>query len=343
MSIFRLFLTQIGSKKNNFANTSCNLEFSLNIIFAGTPDFAATTLNDLISSQHNVIAVYTQPDRPSGRGRKLSPSPVKQLAEANNIEVFQPINLKNKEDQDVIQKLNADIMIVVAYGVILPEVVLNTPKWGCLNIHASILPKWRGAAPIQRAILAGDKESGVTIMQMDKGLDTGDMLTISRCPIEVNDTGSSLHDKLAILGSKALLETLTSIENNTLLATAQKNNLATYAHKLSKQEGKIDWTDNAINIVNKIQAFNSWPVAHCVYKDQPLRLWQAKIPDEDFLNNSISSKAQPGTVVDEDKTGLFVSTGDSIIQIVELQLAGKKRIFIKDFINSNSLKGVVLS
>jgi len=314
----------------------------LNIIFAGTPDFAATTLKDLVASNHKVIAVYTQPDRPSGRGRKLTPSPVKALAIDNDIEVFQPVNLKNAEDQETIQKLNADIMIVVAYGVILPEVVLNTPKHGCLNIHASILPKWRGAAPIQRAILAGDKESGVTIMQMDKGLDTGDMLTISRCMIEADDTASSLHDKLAKFGSQSLLQTLSDIENNKLIATAQDDNFATYAHKLNKQEGKIDWSDSAINIINKIQAFNSWPVAHCLYRDQPLRLWQAKIPDQSFINKHVSNNTQPGTVVYEDKTGIFVSTGNSIIQIVELQLPGKKRIKVKDFINSNSLNGVTL-
>jgi methionyl-tRNA formyltransferase len=315
----------------------------LNIIFAGTPDFAATTLKDLISSNHKVVAVYTQPDRPSGRGRKLTPSPVKQLAIANNIEVFQPANLKEEVDQNIINTLNADIMIVVAYGVILPEAVLNTPRFGCLNIHASLLPKWRGAAPIQRAILAGDKESGVTIMQMDKGLDTGDMLTISRCPIDANDTGSSLHDKLARLGSKTLLQTLTDIENNQLVATAQNNELATYAHKLNKQEGKINWSDNATDIINKIQAFNSWPVAHCLYNKQPLRLWQAKIPDQEFLNKNVSSKAKPGTVIEEDKTGIFVTTGDSIIQITELQLPGKKRTEVKDFINSNSLKAIMLS
>jgi methionyl-tRNA formyltransferase len=315
----------------------------LNIIFAGTPDFAATTLNDLIASNHNVIAVYTQPDRPSGRGRKLTASPVKTLAVNNDIEVFQPANLKNTEDQQQIEKFKADIMIVVAYGVILPEAVLNAPKYGCLNIHASILPKWRGAAPIQRAILAGDKETGVTIMQMDKGLDTGDMLTISRCPIDAADTGSSLHDKLALLGSKALLQTLSDIENNSLIATPQDNDLASYAHKLNKQEGKIDWSDNAINIVNKIQAFNSWPVAFCLYNGQPLRLWQAKIPSQDFSNKNNFNSAKPGTVIFEDKTGIFVVTGNAIIQIIELQLAGKKRIYVKDFINSLSLNGIILS
>ncbi|MFK5984266.1 MAG: methionyl-tRNA formyltransferase, partial [Pseudomonadota bacterium] len=233
----------------------------MNIIFAGTPVFAATTLNDLLNSQHNIVAVYTQPDRPSGRGRKLTPGPVKKLAQEYDIQVLQPLNLKLAEDQQILKSFNADIMIVVAYGVILPEIVLTTPKYGCLNIHASLLPRWRGAAPIQRAILAGDKQSGVTIMQMDKGLDTGDMLTISQCDIEANDTASSLHDKLAQLGSIALLATLDKIQNNTLVATAQNNELAKYAHKIDKQEGKIDWTKNAINIVRQIQAFNSWPVA----------------------------------------------------------------------------------
>ncbi len=313
----------------------------MNIIFAGTPEFSAITLQDLINSDHNVIAVYTQPDRPSGRGQKLTPSPVKKLALEHNIEVLQPINLKETSDQDILKQFNADIMIVVAYGVILPEAVLQTPKWGCLNIHASILPRWRGAAPIQRAILAGDSESGVTIMQMDKGLDTGDMLTISRCKIETTDTASSLHDKLALLGSEALLQTLNQIENDQLIATAQDNNLASYAHKITKQEGEINWSDTATNIVHKIQAFNSWPVAFCHYNEQTLRLWQAQLSDK-----KLPSDTKPGTVFEEDKSGLYITCGSDnnkgCIQVTEIQLPGKKRTFVKDFINSNSLKTVVL-
>lgn len=198
---------------------------------------------DLVNSQHHVIAVYTQPDRPSGRGRKLAPSAVKTVALKNNINVYQPVNFKNSSDIEILEQLNADIMIVVAYGLILPKAILQAPAKGCLNIHGSILPKWRGAAPIQRAILAGDKETGVTIMQMDKGLDTGDMLTIHRCPIEANDTASSLHDKLAVLGSQALLHTLKKIPSNKINAIPQDNSLSTYAKKITKQEGRIDWID----------------------------------------------------------------------------------------------------
>jgi methionyl-tRNA formyltransferase len=309
----------------------------LNIIFAGTPDFAAVVLADLIKSDHHLTAVYTQPDRPSGRGRKLTASAVKNIAIENNIEVFQPLNFKEPSDVDIIEQLNADIMIVVAYGLILPEVVLNAPKKGCLNIHASILPKWRGAAPIQRSILNGDRETGVTIMQMDKGLDTGDMLTISRCPIEEGDTASSLHDKLAILGSQALLETLDNLDVRQSSATAQDNSLSTYAEKIKKQEGLINWQDNAKDIVLKIQAFNSWPVAYCLYKDKNLRLWKAKVAKD------IVSNKKPGIVIDESKEGLIITCASGCIQVTEIQLPGKKRTQVKDFINSNSLKGEDLS
>ncbi len=311
----------------------------MNIIFAGTPDFAATTLLDLLKSKHNICAVYTQPDRPSGRGRKLTPSPVKKLAIEHNINIFQPENLKLSDDQQTLKHLHADIMIVVAYGVILPEAVLQIPMYGCLNIHASLLPKWRGAAPIQRCILAGDSESGVTIMQMDKGLDTGDMLSTSRCNIEANDTASSLHDKLAKLGSQALLQTLDKIEKNTLIAIPQDNNLATYAQKINKQEGRIDWQQPAIELVHKIQAFNSWPVAFCQYKDQNLRLWQAQLCHEKPTQNSIA-----GTVFKEDKTGIFISCAkQDSLRVTEIQLPGKKRALVKDFINSNSLNGEILN
>jgi len=308
----------------------------LRIIFAGTPDFAAEALKALIESSHQVIAVYSQPDRPAGRGRQLKASPVKELALEHNIPVYQPLNLKDTSEHEQIENLNADVMVVVAYGVILPKAVLDAPKHGCLNIHASILPRWRGAAPIQRAILAGDKESGVTIMQMDVGLDTGDMLTIQRTPIEASDTGSSLHDRLATIGAEALLETLDKISNNTLEPVVQDDSLSNYAKKLDKQEAAIDWTDSAENIVNKIQAFNSWPVAYCAYNGKSLRLWQARLLDS-------SKENTPGLVVDEGKEGIDIACGKGIVRIIELQLPGKKRIMVRDFINSNSLKGLTLN
>ncbi|RKZ96443.1 MAG: methionyl-tRNA formyltransferase, partial [Gammaproteobacteria bacterium] len=234
----------------------------LKIIFAGTPDFAAVALQSLLDSQHEIIAVYTQPDRPAGRGRKLTASPVKALALEHDIPVYQPVSLKDEAAQQELIELQADIMIVVAYGLILPEIILAAPQYGCLNIHASILPRWRGAAPIQRAILAGDQATGVTIMQMDKGLDTGDMLLINRCAINPGDTASSLHDQLALMGGTAIMQTLADIEAHRLQPQAQDDTQATYAHKLDKQEAQIDWHQDADDIVRKIQAFNSWPVAY---------------------------------------------------------------------------------
>jgi len=211
---------------------------SLRIIFAGTPDFAASSLSALINSEHQVVAVYTQPDRPAGRGRKLRASPVKEVALENDIPVFQPENLKDSDAQEVLRSFNADVMVVAAYGIILPQIVLDIPRLVCLNIHASLLPRWRGAAPIQRAIAAGDRESGITIMQMNAGLDTGDILQLSSCPITDEDSGGSLHDRLAEIGATAILETLEIVANNTLQPVAQDDALATYAHKLDKKEAQ---------------------------------------------------------------------------------------------------------
>lgn len=307
----------------------------MRIIFAGTPDFAAEALQTLIDSTHDVIAVYSQPDRPAGRGRQLKASPVKALALQHDIPVYQPVNLKDRADQEQIKELQADVMVVVAYGVILPKAVLDTPRYGCLNIHASILPRWRGAAPIQRAILEGDRETGVTIMQMDVGLDTGDMLTVHRTPIEPEDTGSTLHDRLATIGASALLETLDKIESGTLQPVTQDDNLSNYAKKLDKQEAAIDWNDKADSIVHKIQAFNSWPVAFCDYKGKALRLWQAQLLESNKKNS-------PGLVLDESKEGIDIACGQGTVRVIELQLPGKKRIMVRDFINSNSLKGLTL-
>ena len=233
----------------------------LKIIFAGTPDFAASALSALIESEHDVVAVYTQPDRPAGRGRKLRASPVKELALKHDIPVLQPEKLKDAETHDVLRSFNADVMIVAAYGLILPQAVLDIPRLGCLNIHASLLPRWRGAAPIQRAIAAGDKESGITIMQMDAGLDTGDILLLSHCPINDNDNGGDLHDRLAEMGASSILEALKDIESGNTKPIKQDDALATYAHKLDKKEAIINWKDSAENIERLIRAFNPWPVA----------------------------------------------------------------------------------
>ncbi len=314
----------------------------MKIIFAGTPDFSATALTSLLENPaHQVIAVFTQPDRPAGRGRKLTASPVKELALLHHIPVYQPQSLKQAEDQEIIEKLNADIMVVVAYGVILPKKVLATPLYGCINIHASLLPRWRGAAPIQRAILAGDQQTGITIMQMDEGLDTGDMLLTKTLEIGDNESAEKLHDRLAILGAQALTEALTKLAGHQLAANKQQNDLATYAHKLNKQEAKVDWCDDAKMIKQKVNAFNSWPVAYCFdEKDKeqkfPIRIWQANTVDEN--KDGGINEVLTGQVVDESKQGIVVKCGKGYLVITELQMANKKRTLSKDFINSHSLK-----
>ena len=310
----------------------------MNIIFAGTPEFAAQALQTLLTTEHNIIAVYTQPDRPAGRGRKLQASPVKTLAVEKNIPVYQPLNFKTEEAQQELIDLNADIMVVVAYGLILPKVILDAPKKGCINIHASLLPRWRGAAPIQRAILAGDKHSGVTIMQMNEGLDTGNMILTLTCDIENNDTGSSLHDKLALLGAEALLKTLELIANNNQQLSVQDNSQANYAHKLDKKEAQINWqTEDAINIVHKIQAFNSWPVAFTQHKDKSLRLWQACLLETDPIATNIPVDNNYGQVIAESAEGIDVQAKNGTVRLLELQMPGKKRMMVKDFIHGQSL------
>ncbi|MGI3027375.1 methionyl-tRNA formyltransferase, partial [Vibrio cholerae] len=250
---------------------------SLRIVFAGTPDFAARHLAALLSSEHEVIAVYTQPDRPAGRGKKLTASPVKNLALEHNIPVYQPENFKSDEAKQELAALNADIMVVVAYGLLLPKAVLDTPKLGCINVHGSILPRWRGAAPIQRSIWAGDSDTGVTIMQMDVGLDTGDMLKIATLPIEASDTSGSMYDKLAELGPQALVECLSDIAQGTAVAVKQDDALANYAQKLSKEEAKIDWTLTAQAIERCVRAFNPWPMSHFAVADNQIKVWQARV------------------------------------------------------------------
>ena len=259
---------------------------SLRIVFAGTPDFAARHLAALLSSEHEVIAVYTQPDRPAGRGKKLTASPVKNIALENNIPVYQPENFKSDEAKQELADLNADIMVVVAYGLLLPQAVLDTPRLGCINVHGSILPRWRGAAPIQRSIWAGDKETGVTIMQMDIGLDTGDMLSIATLPIESTDTSASMYEKLAGLGPDALVECLADIASGKAVAEKQDDELANYAKKLSKEEAKIDWNDSAEHIERCVRAFNPWPMSHFAITDsssndeKSIKVWQTRVDEE---------------------------------------------------------------
>ncbi len=301
----------------------------LNIVFAGTPDFAAKHLQALIESEHNVIAAYTQPDRPAGRGKKLAESAVKALAKQHDIAVYQPENFKSDEARQQLASLKADIMVVVAYGLLLPQVVLDTPKLGCINVHGSILPRWRGAAPIQRSIWAGDAETGVTIMQMDIGLDTGDMLKIATLPIDETDTSATMYDKLANLGPQALVECLTDIANGSAVAVKQDDEQANYAKKLSKEEAKVDWNESAEHIERCVRAFNPWPVSHFVALDKSIKLWQSRVDD------STSTEA-PGTIIKADKSGIYVATGNGVLVLESLQVPGKKAMSVQDILNSRA-------
>lgn len=304
----------------------------LNIIFAGTPDFAATHLQALLNSEHRVIAVYTQPDKPAGRGKKLQASPVKQLAEAHGIPVFQPKSLRTAEAQAELAALHADVMVVVAYGLILPQAVLDAPRLGCLNVHGSILPRWRGAAPIQRAIWAGDRESGVTIMQMNAGLDTGDMLHKVYTPISPLETSASLYAKLAELAPPALLEVLDNLESGKYAPEKQDESLANYAEKLSKDEAQLDWQLSAAQLERNIRAFNPAPVAYLNLNvngtEERLKVYQAEV---------LPHQAKPaGTVLAVEKNGIQIATADGVLKLTQLQPAGKKPMSVQDFLNGRA-------
>jgi len=305
----------------------------LNIIFAGTPDFAAQHLQALIDSPHNVIAVYTQPDKPAGRGKKLQASPVKQLAEQHQIPVYQPKSLRKPETQAELTALHADVMVVVAYGLILPQAVLDAPTYGCLNVHGSLLPRWRGAAPIQRAIWAGDKQTGVTIMQMDAGLDTGDMLHKVFCDIDLQDTSADLYHKLAEIAPNALIEVLNHLTDGTFIAEPQDGTQSNYAEKLSKEEAKLDWQLSAAQLERNIRAFNPWPMAYLQLTDeqgnpQTLKVYQATV---------LPSVSQtPGTIISADKNGIQIATADGVLNLLQLQPAGKKPMSAQDLLNGRA-------
>ncbi|WP_312985903.1 methionyl-tRNA formyltransferase [Atlantibacter sp.] len=300
---------------------------SLRIIFAGTPDFAARHLAALLAANFNVVGVFTQPDRPAGRGKKLMPSPVKTLAEEHGLPVFQPASLRPADNQQLIADLNADIMVVVAYGLILPKAVLEMPRLGCINVHGSLLPRWRGAAPIQRSLWAGDDETGVTIMQMDVGLDTGDMLYKLACPITADDTSASLYDKLAELGPQGLIETLEQIANGKAKPEVQDESRVTYAEKLSKEEALLDWSLSAAQLERCIRAFNPWPMSFFMMEEQPVKVWRASVIDT-------AANAEPGTILSADKQGIQVATAQGVLNIEELQPAGKKAMKAQDLLNS---------
>ena len=301
----------------------------LRIIFAGTPDFAAHHLQTLIDSRHQLVSVYTQPDRPSGRGKKMLASPVKQLANRYQLPVFQPVNLKGLHSQRELQEQQADIMVVVAYGLILPPAILQAPRYGCINVHASLLPRWRGAAPIQRAIAAGDRETGITIMQMDNGLDTGPMLSTVRCKIDDTDTSASLHDKLLTLGPPALLEALNCIDK--LQPIMQSDEQATYAAKISKREAMIDWSQPAELIERLIRAFNPFPTAFTMHRNQRFKIHKTEIYAE-----TIPVRPSPGTVLKVDAQGILIACGKGSINILQLQLPGKKTMSVRQLLNGYS-------
>ncbi|WP_421235202.1 methionyl-tRNA formyltransferase [Aeromonas enteropelogenes] len=299
----------------------------LKLIFAGTPDFAARHLAALLSSGHEVVAVYTQPDKPAGRGQKLTASPVKELALAHNLPVYQPASLRNEEAQAELASLGADLMVVVAYGLILPKAVLDTPRLGCINVHGSLLPRWRGAAPIQRAIWAGDAETGVTIMQMDVGLDTGAMIRKVSCPIAADETSTSLYDKLAELGPLELVDTVDAMAAGNTTAEPQDDALANYAQKLSKEEARIDWTMDAVAIERCIRAFNPWPISWCEVAGQTIKVWQAEVIEHEHGQSA-------GTLLKADKQGIDIATGKGVLRLLTLQPPGKKAMSVTDLLNS---------
>ena len=303
---------------------------ALNIIFAGTPDFAASHLQCLLDSgKHNVIAVYSQPDRPAGRGKKLKPSPVKQLALDHAIAVYQPRSLKEPAAQQTLTELNADLMVVVAYGLLLPQAVLDAPRLGCINVHASILPRWRGAAPIQRAIEAGDDETGVTIMQMDIGLDTGDMLLKTFCKIDDSDTGGSLHDKLIEIGQPGLLKAVDQLAKGTQQPEKQDDTLSHYASKISKTDPIIDWRLSAQALSRKIRAFNPFPVCYSTVNGKRIKIWQACVSDQ-------HSQMAAGTIIQADKNAIVVSCGEGTLSLTHIQLPGGKALDVAAVMNSKA-------
>jgi len=308
----------------------------MKIVFAGTPEFALPVLQMLLDSSHEVVAVYTRPDRPSGRGQRLTESPVKRLASRLVIPVCQPGTFRDRDARAALDAFKADLMIVVAYGLILPPAVLAMPRLGCINVHASLLPRWRGAAPIQRAILAGDRETGVCLMQMEAGLDTGPVLASAACPIEPDDTGGRLHDRLSVMGAQLLKENLDRFAREQLEPRVQDDSQASYADKLEKAEAMIDWTLSAEQIARQVRAFNPWPVAETRYSGRQLKIWEARPV-------AMAAQQPPGMVLAAGKAGIDVACGVGALRILAVQLAGARQVSSIDFINAHPLEGVRFS
>ncbi|MDR1057444.1 MAG: methionyl-tRNA formyltransferase [Coxiellaceae bacterium] len=302
----------------------------MKVIFTGTPLFALPALQILLNSSHTICAVYTQPDRPAGRGQKSTASPVKKLALEYNLPLYQPPSLKDPTVQKQLYDLNADILIDVAYGLLLPEAILTAPKFGCINIHPSLLPRWRGAAPIQRAIMAGDTTTGVTIIKIDIGLDTGDIYKQVTLPIDDIDTTETLSQKAAVIGAKLLIEVLIEITTGKAKTIPQNNKQTTYANKISKEEGKIDWHKSAKEIERMIRAFIPWPIAYTESSSKYIRIWQVKV----ITNLEILPNTTPGTIIHADKNSINIATGDGILSLLKIQLPGKKPMLTKDILNA---------
>lgn len=306
----------------------------MKIVYMGTPDFAVGALQALIEAGHQVAAVVTQPDKPKGRGKEMQMTPVKSCALRNDIPVFQPVKVRTPEAVEMLRGYEADVFVVAAFGQILSEEILTLPRYGCINIHASLLPKYRGSAPIQRVILNGEKETGVTIMQMDKGIDTGDMLMQSVVPIAEKETGDSLHDKLADEGAKLIVEALRKLEAGELVPRKQNDEESCYAKMLDKSMGKIDWKQSAVQIERLVRGLNSWPSAYTSFRGKTLKIWESDVADiqEQKAVLHKSGETLPGTVTAVEKDAFYVQTGEGILKVTQVQLEGKKRMEVRAFL-----------
>ena len=308
------------------------MEVGMRVVFMGTPDFAVATLEDIINAGHIVEAVVTQPDKPKGRGGAVAMSPVKETALEHGIEVLQPVKVKNdNEFYERMKQIDPDVIVVVAFGQILPDSILELPKYGCINVHASLLPAYRGAAPIQWAVIDGLEETGVTTMQMDHGLDTGDIIMQSRIRLDAKETGGSLFDRLSSEGGRLLVKTLEAVENGTATRTKQDDSLSNYAKMLTKSLGNIDFNEGAVNIERLIRGLNPWPSAYTHLGNKTLKVWKARVDTEK------KTEAQPGEVVSSDASGIAVATGEGLLVMEEIQLEGKKRMCVADFLRGREI------